>query len=146
VIAFAVIARRVIGPREVLQAAPLRMRLQFWALVVSGVFLASVPVVAQRGESVPPASWANSWQFIASMVTWVFGAGLILGRMNGVKDTLESKIAAIDKRLTETEASTVKKDSLADKLATIDVKLDALHKMLEQSDRAWRDSLHGSNE
>lgn len=127
--------RRVIGPREVLQAAPLRMRVQFWVLVISGVFLASVPVVAQRGDSVPPASWVPYWPFTATLALWVFSAGAVWAQFNSLRD-----------RLAALESVVVRKDKLDDKIETINTKIDQLHELLKRSDREWRDSLHGSKE
>jgi len=135
-IGFAVVAvRRWIGPLEVLQAAPLRMRVQFWVLVVSGVFLASVPVVAQRGDSVPPSSWTPYWPFVATVIVWVFSAGAVWAQFNALKE----QISAV-------EAGGVRKDVLVEMLNALRTEIQAVRQLLERSDREWRDSLHGSKE
>lgn len=133
-IGMAAYARRMIGPREVLQAAPVRMRVQFWFLVVSGIALATVPVLA-RGESMPSSSWVPYWPFIGTVILWTFSAGAVWAQFNSLKD-----------RLVSLEGAVVKKDKLDDKLETMTAKIDALHRLLERSDRDWRDAHHGSKE
>lgn len=150
-IGFAVVAvRRWIGPREVLQAAPLRMRVQFWLLVVSGVFLASVPVVAQRGESVPATASLPSWipflGLVLAAIGWSFYAGSIWQQFDALKRRMADTDAAVDKRFLALEAVVVRKDRLDDKLELMNAKIDQLHELLKRSDREWRDSLHGSKE
>lgn len=129
-------AQRWIGPREVLQAAPLRMRVQFWSLVVSGVVLATVPVLA-GGESMPGPNWTPYWPFVATVTLWVFSAGAVWAQFNALKE-----------RLSRLEESAVRRDKLDDKLELMTAKIDALHEkialLLGTAD--WRDRLHGSKE
>ena len=133
-----VTVRRWIGLREVLQAAPVQTRVLFWLLVVSGIGLASVTVSA-RGEIVQPTSWVSYWPFLAAVVTWAFLAGSVIARLNSIKDALEKRVSAL-------EGTVVRTDKLDDKLEIVNAKLDSLHKLLERSDRDWRDLHHGGTE
>lgn len=133
-IAAVVAVRRWIGPVEVLQAAPLRMRVQFWLLVGSGIALATVPVIA-RGEAVAVESWSTDWRFVSTVALWIFSAGAVWAQFNDLKA-----------RLAKLEASSVGKDKLDDKIELMTTKIDQLHELLKRTDREWRDSLHGSKE
>jgi len=127
-------ARRWIGPREVLQAAPPFMRVRFWLLVGSGVILATVSVVA-RGEDMPQASVLPWWPFIGTALVWAFSAGMVFAQFTSLKNRIESL-----------EGEAVKKDVLAETMAGLRGEIAALRTLLEHSERAWRDSLHGSKE
>lgn len=123
-----------ISPRRVVAVAPLRLRVQFWGLVGTGILLASVTVSARGGESVP-IPWTAYWPMFLAALTWVFSAGVVWANFNSFKLRLEAL-----------EASTVKKDKLDDKLELMNTKIDQLHELLKRSDREWRDSLHGGKE
>ena len=127
-------ARRWIGPREVLQAAPASMRLRFWVLVGSGVILATVSVVA-RGEDMPQASVLPWWPFVGTALVWAFSAGMVFAQFTSLKSRIESL-----------EGAAVKKDVLAETLTGLRGEIAAVRALLERSDREWRDSLHGSKE
>lgn len=123
-----------ISPRRVIQSAPLRMRVQFWGLVASGIALASVTVSA-RGEQGMPVPWTAYWPMFLAALTWVFSAGVVWANFNSFKLRIEAL-----------EASAVRKDKLDDKLETIHAKLDGIERLIESNRHDWRDALHGSKE
>lgn len=142
-------ARRWIGPREVLQAAPLRMRVQFGVLVGSGVLLATVPVLAReevRAVSSSLPAWVPYVGLGLAIVGWIFYAGATWAQFNDLKGHLAKSDEAHGKRFEALESVMVRRDKLDDKLELMTAKIDALYKLLERSEREWRDSLHGSKE
>lgn len=119
-------AKRYISPRIVLAAAPLKMRVQFWALVASGVWIASVTVSA-RAEDVPSQTWLNYWPVIFATLTWVFSAGVVWAKFDALKARLDSL-----------EGVTVKKDVLAESINTLRTEIRGLRELLERDHRGQR--------
>lgn len=118
-------AKRYISPRIVLAAAPLKMRVQFWALVVSGVWIASVTVSA-RGEIVQQTNVMAYWPMLLAAGTWIFSAGAVWAQFSALKSQIESL-----------EGATVKKDVLAETLTALRMEIRGLRDLLER-DRDWR--------
>ena len=79
------------------------------------------------------------WPMVAAIIVWIFSAGMLLGKFNALKDSLERRLGAL-------EATVVRADKLDDKLEVMAAKIESVHKLLEQSDRNWRESLHGAKE
>ncbi len=133
-IGFAVVAvRRFIGPREVYRKAPRQMRMEFWILVLSGIALASVPVLA-RDEAVRPAELLPWWPFVLTVVLWVFSAGAVWGQFNSLRE-----------RILALESTAVRKDTLADKLDTLSAQIQGLRALIERTERDSRDARHHSD-
>ena len=139
-IGFAVVARRFISPREVLQSAPLTMRVQFWGLVISGVAIATVTVSA-RGEIVQQAAWLPYWPVFVVTAGWLVSAGYVLAKFDAFKARLDALEATTQKAF----EGTVKKDVLAETLAGLKADIAHVRQLLER-DRDWRDMHHGSKE
>lgn len=129
--------------RDVLDAAPWMVRAQLWCLAFLGVLiLASVRVYARAGGSmtnVPITSW---WPFVLAVLSWAVSVGVWLSQVAELKKRADGT----DARLLAIETTFVKRDKLDDKLETMAAKIEAVHKLLEQSDRNWRESLHGAKE
>lgn len=75
-----------VSPRQVLKAAPWRVRVQFWVLVGAAVGIASVPVGA-GGEGVKAVEWF-SWPVLSSVILLVFNLGITWQQLNDVKRRL----------------------------------------------------------
>ena len=140
-----VAVRRWIGPREVLQAAPWQMRVQFWVLVASGVAIATVTVSA-RGEIVQQTNWIVYWPMAVWIASTLVAAGYLLAKFDALKDTMAKNEAATTGRLDALEAATVKKDVLAEMLAGLKSDIAHVRELLENNSRGWRDLHHGSKE
>ena len=140
-----VTVRRWIGPREVLQAAPFKMRVQFWLLVASCVAIATVTVSA-RGEIVPQTNWIAYWPMAVWIGSTLVAGGYLLAKFDALKDTMLKESVAINARIDALHATKVNKDVLAETLAGLKSDIAHVRELLENNSRGWRDLHHGSKE
>jgi hypothetical protein len=127
-----------IRTRDVLDSAPWLVRFQLWCLGFLGFLIVSSVRVYARGGGmidVPITSW---WPFVLAVLSWAVSLGMWLSQLSELKARVKS--------LEEALPSKVSDALLAAKLDTIAAQISSLHQLLAQSDRQWRDSLHGSKE
>jgi len=128
-----IVGMAYVSPRRVLREAPMKVRVQFCGLVVSGIWIASVTLSA-RGEDIQPSNFVTYWPMGVAMVTWAFSAGAVWAQFNALKNRIESL-----------EGVTVKKDVLAETMNALRMEIRGLRDLLER-DHTWRDSHHGGQE
>ena len=81
---------------------------------------------------VPITSW---WPFLLAVLSWIFSLGVWWAQFAALKD-----------RIAFLEGNTVRKDVMVETLNALRTEIQAVRALLEQSNRNWRDSLHGAKE
>jgi len=123
-----------VSPVVVLRAAPFVVRVQFWAVVIFGMLLASVTlsaVGAVRQESV--VDFLGYWPAVTTVLLFTFNVGILWQQLSETK-----------RRIDRLETSVPNRESVADQFAKMTKDLDAFGTRFErylQTVQGWTSSV-----